>query len=74
MTNQTQRRSSNTRELIVETTQKKKRKKHLEINIVKGNEKKNAPLTVANMISLACDKRSHLKAADLELMEVVVKV
>jgi hypothetical protein len=24
------------------------------------------------MISLTCDKRSHLKAADLELMEVVV--
>jgi hypothetical protein len=43
MTTQTQRRSSNTREIIVETTQKKKRKKHLEINIVKGNEKKMHP-------------------------------
>jgi hypothetical protein len=43
MTNQTQRRSSNTGEIIVETTQKKKRKKHLEINIVKGNEKKMHP-------------------------------
>lgn len=37
-------------------------------------KEKNAPLTVVNMISLTCDKRSHLKAADLELMEVVVKV
>jgi hypothetical protein len=43
MTNQTERRSSNTREIIVETTQKKKRKKHLEINIVKGNEKTMQP-------------------------------
>jgi hypothetical protein len=43
MTNQTQRRSSNTREIIVETTQKNKRKKHLEINIVKRNEKKMHP-------------------------------
>jgi hypothetical protein len=46
MTNQTQKRSLNTREIIVETTQKKKRKKHWEINIVKENEKKNAPLIV----------------------------
>jgi uncharacterized protein (UPF0333 family) len=44
MTNQTPRGSSNKREIIVETTQKKKRKKHLEINIVKGNEKKKSTL------------------------------
>jgi hypothetical protein len=44
MTNQTPRGSSNKREIIVETTQKKKRKKNLEINIVKGNERKKCTL------------------------------
>ncbi len=51
---------------------KKEKKKTLGNKYCERKWKKNALLTVANMISLTCDKRSHLKAADLELMEVVV--
>ncbi len=72
--------NSNTKEIIkykgdhCGNHTKKEKKKTLGNKYCERKWKKNAPLTVANMISLTCDKRSHLKAADLELMEVVVKV